>query len=478
MVRHLVRDSVLYGAMNALQKLAPFFILPLVIRHLGKEGLKIYDVAFGYAFLFSWLIILGQDAAASLLFFDERKTSFAKRQVTGYAFFLQVISLLFFGGLLSAFADVWSRFLFSGAPAIARWWRTALWVLPGQIALNYALNLLLWRQRKAAYAMLCFLQMALSVTGVFLSLVCFNGHLALLFYSIIGSTSLTAVAGLFMVKEQWRIPLFPLNTALIKILLRLGLPFALTAFFQQLLPAADRFFLLHYNYGAALAPYVLASKLGSLVNFGTSAFVLAFTPYSLAKLNDDDAEEELSRLFGVVSTVAFLAVPFALLFKNVLIAVFADVSYKEAAKLLPFFFFGWVFDLFGYFTVLGIYRSHKTHLSLLLFLTGFLLLCLLNVLLVPQWGLYGAALGFCLCKMALFFLSLFWLRKHFYLRLHAASFGTAFLLAAGCSYSIYTLPPWVNVFACAVLGFAFFGYWRKKGGDVFFLFRKEDDRIG
>jgi len=462
MVKNLFKDSVLYGTMNAVQKAAPFFIIPLVTRHLGKEALKVYDVSFAYVVVFLWLVVLGQDAAASVLYFDEKKTSFNKRQVTTYAFLVQLSSLLVFTALLLPFSQTWGGLLFSNDVAIASWWQFALAVLPGHLALNYALNVLLWQKRKAAYATLCLLQSIVSIASVWLSLVFFHGGLTALFYCIIGSTSLTALVGMMMIAKQLTAPVLPVNTALLKTLLRLGLPFALTAFFSQLLPSVDRLFLLHFGYGDKLASYVLAAKLGSLVNFGTSAFVLAFTPFSLAKLNEESAEEDLSNLFRVVSTIAFLAVPFLLLFKNLLIAFFADASYQDAAVFLPFFFFGWVFDLFYYFTVLGIYRSQKTHLSLVLFFLVFVLISLFNLLLVPQLGLYGAALSFCLCKAAVFFLSLFWLQKHFHLRIHAGSFVPAFAVAVVCSYAAYRLPLFVNVFVFTLLLFAVVFYLRKK----------------
>ena len=57
MFKHLVKDTVVYGVANAVQKLVPFFVVPLVVHQLGQEALKIYDVSFVYAYLFSWLLI-------------------------------------------------------------------------------------------------------------------------------------------------------------------------------------------------------------------------------------------------------------------------------------------------------------------------------------------------------------------------------------------------------------------------------------
>src|SRR5215210_3777648 len=101
MLKNLLKDSVVYGAANVIQKLVPFFIIPVIIHQLGQTALKLYDVSFVYAYLFSWLIILGQDAAASVFYFDNTKTSFNKKQVLGYAFitqwaFLALLAILFF----------------------------------------------------------------------------------------------------------------------------------------------------------------------------------------------------------------------------------------------------------------------------------------------------------------------------------------------------------------------------------------------
>lgn len=468
MRKALLKDSVVYGLANAVQKLGSFVIIPLVIKVLGQEAYTTYDVSFVSAYLFSWLAVLGQDVAASILYFDSRQTRFRKASVVSSSLLLQLLFLLLLALVAGPFVNAISGALFAKDKAIAAWWPNALLLLPGQVLYYHALNVLLWQKQKASYLWLCTMHTAFGVAGVAVSLLVLQGGIASVFYSLVGSANAAGLMSLYFIRRSVFGSLLPVNKALLKKLLALGIPFALTAFFQQLLPAVDRFFLIEYNYGDALAPYLLASKLGTLVNFIASAFGLAFTPYALAKLHEESAEAEIGSLFRLVSVAAFLALPFLLLFKDLLIAVFADASYREATRLLPFFFFGWVFDLFGYFTVLGIYRSHKTHLSLLLFAVGAALVSVLNLLLIPWLGLYGAALSFCLCKAALFFLSLFWLKKYFHLRLHPTSFTAALLLAAVCCYLAYVLPWWVNVLMLGLLLCAVVFYLLRKGGVDFF----------
>ena len=464
MFKRLLKDSLVYGVANAIQKLGPFIILPIIVHYLGQNALKVYDVSFVYAYIFSRLVILGQDAAASVLYFDTKKSSFNKSQVTTYGFIVQLIGLLVFFCLVFPFSHLWSRFLFSKDAAIAEWCYRALYILPGSILLNYALNILLWQNRKTAYAFLCFIQTITSIAGVLVAVIFLRGGIAALFYSLVGSTTITGFIGLMMIKQMIFAPLLPLNKDLLRKLFLLGIPFALTTFFHQLLPAVDRLFLIAYNYGQQLAPYVLAAKLGSLLNFGVSAFVLAFTPYSLAKLNEEDAEEELARLFRMVAAAGFLVVPFLLLFKDLLIHLFADASYAPAAPLLPFFFFGWVFDLFSYFTTLGIYRSQKSLLWLILFIVGVVFTSAFNQLLIPYLGLHGAALSFCLGKAILFFISWLWLRKYFYLHIHLFEFWSSFVIAIVSSYLIFVLPLVMNIFILLFVFCVSAWYFKRKTG--------------
>jgi O-antigen/teichoic acid export membrane protein len=251
-----------------------------------------------------------------------------------------------------------------------------------------------------------------------------------------------------------RLTLIPFNKTLFKKLLLFGLPFAFTSFFHQALPSIDRFFLLHYGFQQELPQYILAVKLGGLIGLGVGAFALAFTPYSMAKLNEANAEKELSSLFHLVAVGGLIFIPVLLLFKDLLIRFFADSSYGLSGNLLPFFFFGWLFDLFSYFSMLGIYKGQSSLVILALFGTGIVLISALNILLIPRLGVYGAALAFCISKAALFFIPLIYLRKHFKLTVHRESFIAAATVAIACSYLLYQVEWYIYLF---ILIFVLFG---------------------
>ena len=439
MLKGLVKDSVAYGIANTIQKLVPLFVVPVVIHRLGQTSLKLYDVSFVYAYLFSWLFILGQDAAASVFYFDEVKTSFNKKQVLRYGFLIQTcffaVIALFFLPLKNWVAHL----LFPTDAAIGYYWIKALLIIPAHMALNYVLNILLWQRRKREYIALCVCQTAFSLLSVYVFVVLFHGDLSSLFYCLIGSTALCAAIGLSLVSSSLFFAGLPVNKPLIKKLVLFGIPFALTAFFNQALPSVDRYFLLRFGQDQALPQYILAVKLGGLVSMGIGAFALAFTPYSMSRINQPKAEKEISSLFEMVAVVGFMAMPVLLLFKDLLVRLFADTSYALSARLLPFFFFGWLFDLFSYFSMLGMYKAQNSLIVLTLFATGIVLISGLNVLLIPGFGLYGAAIAFCATKIVMFFIPLVYLRKHFTLTVHTKSFLASGVAAVVCSYLLYRM---------------------------------------
>src|SRR4030095_15029904 len=99
MLKTLFKDSIIYGIANVLQKLVPFLVIPIITHYLGSKALKIYDVSFVYAYLFSWLIILGQDNASSILYFSNKDDKDRKKLLKHGL----VIQLAFFGVVASVF---------------------------------------------------------------------------------------------------------------------------------------------------------------------------------------------------------------------------------------------------------------------------------------------------------------------------------------------------------------------------------------
>lgn len=155
MPANLLKDSLIYGLASSVQKLIPIFFIPIITAYLGKEELKIYDIAFTYAYLISWIIILGQDSAASAFYFDKKIEM--KEKILSYSFFIQICSLIVAFILLNLYKVQLAEILFHHDASIGKFWMLALWVIPGHVCLNYALNILQWEMRSFSFFLFAFL---------------------------------------------------------------------------------------------------------------------------------------------------------------------------------------------------------------------------------------------------------------------------------------------------------------------------------
>jgi O-antigen/teichoic acid export membrane protein len=459
-VKTLFKDSVVYGLANVIQKIVPLIIIPLIITHLGKTAFKVYDLSFVYAYLFSSLVVLGQDSAASVFYFDKTNDHFNKKQVLAYSFFIQVVTILGYLIFFYPFRYKVASFVFHGDAYQARYWILALSVIPGYFMFNYGLNILLINRRKIEYVSLCFLLALLSIAGTYTAIVVYNGGVNELFYILIGSMTVCGLLVTFILRKEIFTQVLPLNYKLLDKLVWFGLPFALTSFFRQVIPSIDRYFLLKFNYTAELPQYILAVKLGSFINIAFSAFALAFTPYSLSKIHHDDGEKEISNIFHVVSVLSLTLIPVVLVFKSPMVDFFADSSYSLSGQLLPFFLFGWAFDLFTNFALLGIYKSQKSFFILTLLMAGTLIVSVLNILIVPVYGVFGAAVSFCLTKLISFGFAVFYLNKHFKLHIDYPGFIGVVVLTALCSFLNYFLDTYLYlaIMIMVLTGIGYFIY--------------------
>jgi O-antigen/teichoic acid export membrane protein len=458
-VKRLFKDSVVYGIANIIQKVTPLVIIPIIIKQLGDVAFRIYDLSFVYAYLFSSLIVLGQDSAASVFYF-EKEDKVHKRQVLSYSFLIQVCTVLGYLVFFYPFRFEVARLVFGEDATQAKYWIIAISIIPGYFMYNYGLNILLINRRKGLYVFFCFLQALLTIGGAYTAIVLLEGTISHLFLVLIGSMSVCGVSLIILLRKEIFEKLFPVNFDLLQKLFIFGFPFALTSFFRQVIPSVDRFFLLKYNYALELPQYILAVKLGSFINIAFASFALAFTPYSLSKIHDKDAEQEISHIFHLVSILALTFIPIVLIFKDWMILFFADPGYGLAGSLLPIFLFGWVFDLFTNFALLGIYRSKKSFFILTLLVTGTILISILNVFLVPLYGVFGAAISFGITKLASFIVAVIYLRKHFKLNIDLGRSAAVLFLSLLCCYLNYTMSGYLYLFILflVVSGISYYVY--------------------
>jgi O-antigen/teichoic acid export membrane protein len=207
---------------------------------------------------------------------------------------------------------------------------------------------------------------------------------------------------------QWRVAVAKFHREGAARMLRYGTPLILTTISVVLLTTADRYILLHYRGSSEVGFYGLAFKLGSLINLLLiNSFMLGFSPIAFRKYG----ESGFSRFFTKMQ-VYFLGVAVVL---TLGISVFSleciellqpeGGDYAMAAALVPVIAFTFLFKALQYFMSLVFHLTKRTRYDAVITTAGVLLNIGVNFLLIPRFGMYGAAIGTGVSFMAMVTLS-------------------------------------------------------------------------
>ena len=174
-----------------------------------------------------------------------------------------------------------------------------------------------------------------------------------------------------------------------------GLPLIGFELSALLLTTGDRFLLQHFLGPGAVGIYSASSNLIKyLVDFFAEAFRLAVMPLFMSIWEKKGKEETQHFLSTVLRFYFMIGIPiiFAVSFiGRDLIVLLASKKFEAGYIILPFIVTGYVIHKANFLYGAGLYLKKKTGTLLIIILSSAVINIILNFLLIPLWGLLGAA---------------------------------------------------------------------------------------
>lgn len=183
------------------------------------------------------------------------------------------------------------------------------------------------------------------------------------------------------------------NRSYIGPMIRYGLPFVPTILSSIAMHSLNRFYLSAYTTADQVAYYQLAFQLPFALN---SLILGSFdTVWSSRVLFTIAEAPDALKQYPRISTYFLFLMSFVLfavaIFAEILVKLFAAPSYASAALYIPFIAFGlWLYN-FHVFVRTGVILSKDTYLLTINYGLTLAITILLNWLLIPRFGTYGAA---------------------------------------------------------------------------------------
>ena len=183
------------------------------------------------------------------------------------------------------------------------------------------------------------------------------------------------------------------NLSYIKEAVRFGLPLIPLALSLWIMGFIDRIMLQYYRNAAEVGFYSLGYNIGIILALSNIAIVRAWRPYFYETATKGVNKEKISKLMLNIFSFMLLIGICLTVFSKVLISFVSPPEYIYSATIVPLIITGYVmFSLFNLFST-QIGYAKKPH-----YLTKISLFCVainigLNILLIPSFGMHGAAVA-------------------------------------------------------------------------------------
>ena len=393
-IKSLGSQSLIYGAGHVAARGVTFLLLPIYTNIFSLEDYGIISLI--YTFLGFMNVVLHYGLDASLLKHYMPADSEERKTILSNAYGSFLITTILFSLLLIIFRNNVSGLLFGiNLPNITL---LVVGILFFDVLWSIHVLILRAEERPVYFSIISFLNVLSTLALNILFVIYFElGIYGVLLSNLITSGVIFLITFPIILKRS---SIKSLSLKYWKKMMKFGVPFLPAGIFSMILELSDRYILRYLTDIETVGLYNAGYKLGLLILLIVMGFNMAWQPYFLKK------EKEERKYIADVTTLVFAVLGFLwillLLWSDTMVKMkFGDFSffgeqYWEATSIVPIIGLAYVFHA-GYLIQLpGVYLLEKTGWIPWVRGLGALSNIILNFLLIPEYGIVGAASATCL----------------------------------------------------------------------------------
>jgi O-antigen/teichoic acid export membrane protein len=423
----LARHSAVYGLGTLVSRFIAVLLLPVYTRYLSPADYGLIETLIALTAVLTVLLAGGVKSAFFRFYFDYKDEAGKRRVIRTSFWFTMVMGT---AGLVAciALAGPISELLFdtSDHADLVRAAAVGLWA-----HINYEQMTSLFRveQRSVAYLIATLINLGLTVGATILLVVVLEkGPIGV----IVGNFTGTLIVYLLLLAYRREQLGFEWDRPLLREMNRFGMPLVPSGLFLWVLNFSDRFFLVKLSGAREVGLYSVGVRFASAIILLLAAFRTAWPAFAYS-IDDDD---EAASTYAFVLTYLVVITSWISLALGVLapwlVQLLTTESFYDAERVVaPLSFAAVVFG--GYMVVVvGIARVRKTRSNWIITGAAAALNVALNLLLIPEFGMMGAAAA-TVGAYATLFLGIAWKAQQLFpvpyqWRRVATAFGTAIAL--------------------------------------------------
>lgn len=417
----ILSQSSIYALGNLSQSALAIILLPIYTRYLTPADYGILALMDLTILLITRLIVPPVNNALSRYYY---KPGYVDQK--GLLLFNLLVFLLVKAGCLGFLYWCLSGFivyvLFGGNQEILYVVQIYVFILELECLTSFLLIYMRLREIAKYFVFLSLSKLVLS-TGVILYLLMALdlGILAVIYGQIFGACFLTVMVLPLLLKEAR----FQISPAIVKEPLKFSYPLIISGYSNLLLESGDRYMLNVLTSVSSVGLYSFGYKISSLLN--TVLIVPLNQAIAPIVYQKEESPDEQKRLIVTVATYyyfvgTFMALGLSLLAREAIMWL-ASPEFWPAWMVVPIVAFSYVQHGLGQFFKWGaLLRQKSYHVSAMVLLSAILNI-VLNFVMIPRWGILGAALATLMAYIFWSILKLYYSAKFYNLHFDLGRLG-------------------------------------------------------
>lgn len=438
-IRRLTGDALVYGIGGSASRLVSVLFVPIFTRIFSPADYGVLDLLTTLTSLLTLFAMLGANSA--VMYYYHRAADRAERgrlvstaivMATGAALLIALVGILLANRLTPVLVGD-SRYQLAVALTFL--------LLPANVAASLVLDLLRLEFRRYAFTALGLARTLFSsILGVILVISTPMG-IAGLIGAQAALAAVAALTGLLLTRGTW---LPAIDARLAGRVLRFGVPLIPTGLSYWVLQYVDRFFVLGYRGSAELGIYAIANRLAGLMLVLTYAFQAAWWPFAYAHAGQPGDRALFARVFKLASAGLLAATLLLGLFAREALIVLTTPAFVPAYPYVGLLALALV--VHGSYQVisLGVQLAERTSSMAWTSAAAAGVNLALNFLLIPRFGLWGAAIATVAAYLASTILLYLVAQRHYpipYRPRQAILIGLVVILLGGVGLLLDQLAP-------------------------------------
>jgi O-antigen/teichoic acid export membrane protein len=388
----LGKEAAIYGLSSVVGRFLNFLLVPFYTNYLATAEFGVVSNLYAYiAFVF---VVYGYGMDSAYMRFVASLETADKKQTVSVPYFSLLGTSVLFSSLIYFSAPSIATLL--GVAGHADLIRYSAWILCFDTLSIVPFAYLRMENRAKSFAGLRLLNISINITMTIILLVVLRMKAEAVF---IANLIASAVTSLILVWFVFPHLTLRFSKRLYREMLRFGLPYIPAGLAGIAIQVIDRPILTALTNDATVGIYTANYRLGVMMMLVVGMFDYAWRPFFLMHAKDPDAPKLFSKVFTYFVALMMLVFVTVSLFIDDIVRIeffgrhFIGPDYWGGLNIVPIVLLSYVFTGAYVNFVVGVYLEKKTKYLPYATGAGAIVNIVVNLLLIPRFGIMGAAIA-------------------------------------------------------------------------------------